>query len=185
MAEDLRRDEAASREQRVPAVRRLQGVEQRVRRRSLQAPFPQARARPALPVRPAGRPADAALSLSAEQHLSRPVGDQPDGLARPADRGAAGSEDDPHRLRRFLDGHRRPLRAVLLSGVRRLLAESLGPGEEARCALRGAELGAREQRLDRSRRDREDRSPAAPSRPGRLLRRRQPVPARVDRREGS
>ena len=49
----------------------------------------------------------------------------------------------------------RPLRAVLLSGVRRLLAEPLGEGEEARRALRGAELGAREQRLDRYRRDRQ------------------------------
>ena len=54
------------------------------------------------------------------------AGDQPDGLARRPDRGAARAQDHPHRVRRLLD-HRRPAApALLLSRAGRLLAEPLG-----------------------------------------------------------
>ena len=56
--------------------------------------------------------------------------------------------------------------------------------KKLRRALRGAERGAREHRVDRQCRHREERGGAAPARPRRLLRGRQPVRAAVDRRQG-
>ena len=116
----------------LPPGRRVQGVELGLRRRPLQAQLPAPRAGHALSLRSARRRGQAALPLHARRHAAHLAGDQPDGLARRPDRGAARAQDHPHRVRRLLD-HRRPAApALLLSRAGRLLAEPLGRVEEAR-----------------------------------------------------
>ena len=115
---------------------------------------------PALSLRPARRAAAPPYRFFPSDVPQRLVTNQM-GWRGPPIEYPRGPEDDPHRLRRLLDGDRRTLGALLVSGVRRLLAEPVGEGKEARRALRGAELGAREQRLDRHRPHRPHRGAAA------------------------
>ena len=152
MARTRSRDRAEWRQWADAACRRLQGVEQRLRRRSLPASLPEGSARPSLRLRPARRLAAPALSLPARCDLADRPGDECLRLSGAAGAPRAAAENHPHRLHRRLDDGRLAQLPVLLSRICRAVAESMGHRAEARRAVRSAERRPREHHLARHRR---------------------------------
>ena len=165
------------------AGRYVQGLELGVRRRSLPARLSVRRAGTSLRLRPAarcrrGRRNAPALPLPAQCHDSDPAHHQRLWLSRTACAVSAPAADGAHRLHRRLDHGRQSLLPVLVPGIHRQLAQPVVQPAQARRQVRGAECRPREHHLERQRQHRARGGAAAETRPPRLLRGRQPVPAR-------